>query len=79
MIKVKRKGDFNRTKRYLGKSLVAYDKAQLEKIAEKQMPNKNILLNTDDDIDDFIEELKKIIKNIKMPQILIKKCYLKIF
>lgn len=37
MIKVKRKGDFNRTKRYLGKALVAYDKAQLEKIAEKNL------------------------------------------
>ena len=37
MIKVKRKGDFSRTKRYLGKALVAYDKAQLEKIAEKNL------------------------------------------
>ena len=37
MIKVKRKGDFNRTKKYLGKALVAYDKAQLEKIAEKNL------------------------------------------
>lgn len=37
MIKVKRKGDFNRTKKYLGKALVAYDKAKLEKIAEKNL------------------------------------------
>ena len=42
-------------------------KVILEKIAEKQMPNKDILLNTDDDIDNFIEELKKNNYSISLP------------
>lgn len=37
MIKVKMKGSFDRTKKYLGKTLVAYDKQQLDKIAEKNL------------------------------------------
>lgn len=37
MIKVKMKGGFGRTKKYLGKTLVAYDKQQLDKIAEKNL------------------------------------------
>lgn len=35
-------------------------KVILEKIAEKKVPNKKYNLNTDDDIEDFIKEMKKL-------------------
>lgn len=37
MIKVKMKGDFERTKKFVGKSMVSYEKGQLEKLAEKNI------------------------------------------